>query len=130
MRSGAGSYRLPNNMLIASFNPGNFKGVIFLSGKSLFEEDHGANYGPELSAPANCWKESFRREDPHFFYTIPNREPVPKITRPKKIKDKGTACEIRHWLTAKRKGWNVAEEDAAIVNKQLPGLIDLAVREA
>ena len=116
-------------MLISSFNPGNFKGVICLTPQSFFAEDEGANFGSEFSVMANCWKESFGGEDPYFFYTIPSKELAPKITKPKKIEGKSTACEIGHWLTAKRKGWNIDEEDAAVVNKQLLGLIDLVVNE-
>ena len=48
----------------------------------MFEKDQGANYGPELSALANCWKDEFGGEDPHFFYTIPAKALAPKITQP------------------------------------------------
>ena len=131
--AGAGSGGSPAtqtyNMLISSFNPGNFKGVICLTPQSFFVEDEGANFGSEFSVMANCWKDSFAGEDPHFFYTIPNRELAPKISQPKQIKGKSTAYEIGHWLTAKRKGSNVDEEDVAVVNKQLLGLIDLILNE-
>jgi len=32
-------------------------------------------------------------------------------------------------LTGVRDGWDLVEEDAAVVNRQLMGLIDLVVRE-
>ena len=48
---------------------------------------------------------------------------------PLKASAKSAAYEIGHWLPAKRKGWNFDEEDVAVVNKQLLGLIDLVVNE-
>ena len=113
------------NVMVHSFTPGSFKGIIFLCSPVMFEDDQGANYGAELSALANCWKGKFGGADPHFFYTIPSKALAPKITRPTQIKGKSTAYEIDHWLTARRGD----EEDMAVVNKQLLGLIDLAVKE-
>lgn len=114
------------NALVCTFAPGNFKGIIFLSNQNIFEEDQGANYGPELSALANCMKEKFGGADQYFFYTIPSKALAPKITRPTRIKGKSTACQISHWLTAKRGD----EADMAAVNKQLMGLVDQVVNEA
>jgi hypothetical protein len=113
------------NVMVHCFGPGSFKGIIFLCGANMCEKDQGANYGAELSVLANCWKDKFGGEDPHFFYTIPSKELAPKITQPQGIKGKSTACEINQWLTAKRGDKN----DMDVVNKQLIGLIDLAVRE-
>ena len=118
----AGTY----NMLITSFNPGNFKGVICLTPESFFEEDEGANFGSEFSVMANCWKENFACPDPYLFYTIPSNELVPKITEPKKIKGKSTAYEISRWLTAPR--GDAASREA--VNKQMLRFIDRIVSEA
>ena len=114
-------------MLITSFSPANFKGVICLTPASFFEEDQGANFGSDFSVLANCWKESFALrqgsgqevEDPHFFYTIASKELAPKITMPDKIKGKSTAYEINHWLTDKTNN-----------NRQLMALIDQVVSEA
>ena len=116
---------LSYNMLISAFNPANFKGVICLTPQSFFAEDGGASFGSEFSVMANCWKESFGGEDPHFFYTIPSKKLAPKITRPKGIRGKSGACEIGHWLTAKRGD----EEDMAVVNKQLLRLVDQVANE-
>ena len=113
------------NVMVHSFTPASFKGIVFLSSRKMFEKDQGANYGPEVSVLANCWKESFGGEDPHFFYTIPSKALAPKITKPKQIKGKSAACEIDHWLTAKRGD----EKDTAVVNKQLLRLIDLVIKE-
>jgi len=114
------------NVMVHSFTPASFKGIIFLCSEKMFEGDQGANYGPELSALANCWKGKFGCEDPHFFYTIPNKVLAPKVTKPTKIKGKSTACEIGHWLTAKRGD----EKDMAVVNKQLLRLVELVIKEA
>jgi len=114
------------NMLISSFNPGNFKGVIWLTPQSFFAEDEGANFGSEFSVMADCCKESFGGEDPYFFYTIPSKALAPKITQPTQIKGKSTPCEIGHWLTAKRGD----KEDMAVVNKQLLRLVGQVVTEA
>ncbi|MFC1805360.1 hypothetical protein ACFL09_00070 [Planctomycetota bacterium] len=111
------------NVLVHSFTPGSFKGIVFLASPEMFTEDQGANYGEQLSAMANCWKDHFGGEDPYFLYTIPSKALAPKVTRPMGIKGKSTPYEIGHWLTAKRGD----AEDIAAINKQLLGLIDLAV---
>jgi sialate O-acetylesterase len=121
------------NVMVHCFGPGSFKGIIFLCGANMCKKDQGANYGAELSVLANCWKDWFAPrqgsgqggEDPHFFYTIPSKELAPKITQPQGIKGKSTAFEINQWLTAKSGDRN----DMDVVDKQLIGLIDLAVRE-
>lgn len=113
------------NMLIASFNPANFKGVICLTPQSFFAEDQGATFGPDFSVLANCWKENFAGEDPHFFYTVPNKTLAPKITQPQGIKGKSAAFEMNHWLTAKRGDKNELD----VVNKQLLRLVDQVINE-
>jgi len=118
------------NVLVHSFTPASLKGVLFLSSPRMVEGDQGASFGPELSVLANCWKDRFGGGDPHFFYTIPSKALAPKITRPQRIKGRSTSYEIGHWLTAKRKGRKVDEQDSAIANKQLMGLIDQVVNEA
>jgi len=118
------------NVMTHSFTPADFKGIVFLASDAMVAKDQGANYGAELSALANCWKAKFGGEDPHFFYTIPNKALAPKITRPTKIKGKSTACEISHWLTARRNGRDIDQNAAAAANRQLFRLIELVVREA
>jgi hypothetical protein len=118
------------NMLITSFSPGRFKGVICLTPRSFFAEDAGANFGSEFSVMANCWKRSFGGADPQFFYTIPSRSLAPKISRPQEIKGKSTVYEIDHWLKAERKGRNADAEELAVVNQQLLDFIDLVVTTA
>lgn len=90
------------NVMVHSFTPAAFKGVIFLCSESMFKEDGGASYGQELAALANGWKRKFGGEAPHFYYTIPNRMLAPRITWPKMITDKSTAIEIGDWSEMKR----------------------------
>jgi len=85
------------NVLVHSFTPGSVKGIIFLASPEMFTKDQGANYGQQLSALANCWKDRFGGEDPYFIYTIPNKALAPKTTQPKKIKGKSAAIEIGDW---------------------------------
>jgi sialate O-acetylesterase len=104
------------NVLVHSFGPGSFKGIVFLCGPSMCEKDQGANYGEQLSVLANCWKDWFACPDPYFFYTIPSKTLAAKITRPEQIKGKSTAFEIGQWPTAN--------------DKQFTGFIDMVVGEA
>ena len=114
------------NCMVHSFGPGSFKGIIFLCTANMFEKDQGANYGPELSALANCWKDWFGGADPQFFYTIPDKTLAPKITRPTQIKGKSAACEIGQWPTEE----SGSKKGTTAVNKQLLGLVDQVVNEA
>jgi hypothetical protein len=99
------------NVMVHSFTPASFKGIIFLSTAKMVEADQGANYGAEMSALANCWKAKFGGEDTYFFYTTPSKALAPKVTAPKSIKGKSTAVEITDWSDV----------------KQIQGLIDLVV---
>jgi len=89
------------NVMVHSFGPASFKGIIFLCSEKMFEKDQGADYGAEISALASCLKGHFASgqggEDPHFFYTIPSKALAPKITRPESIKGKSTGVEIGGW---------------------------------
>ncbi len=89
------------NVLVHSFTPASFKGIVFLCSEKMFEGDQGANYGTELSALANCWKAGFGGEDPLFVYTIPSKKLASKIIRPGAIKGKSTAIEIDQWSDGK-----------------------------
>ncbi|MHC4252857.1 MAG: hypothetical protein ACYS9X_27380, partial [Planctomycetota bacterium] len=110
------------NVMVHSFGPASFKGIVFLCSEKMFEKDRGANYGPELSALANCWKDHFASrpgvEDPRFFYAIPGKALAPKITRPAAIKGRSTAFEIDGWPT---------DEDGG---KNFTGLVEAILREA
>lgn len=85
------------NVMVHSFTPGAFRGIIFLSSEELVEGDAGSNFGAELSALANSRKKRFGGEDSHFFYTTPSKALAPKATQPEAIRGKVTALEIGDW---------------------------------
>jgi len=114
------------NVLVHSFTPASFKGIVFLCSEEMFAKDQGANYGSELSALANCWKARFACEDPYFFYTIPSKALAPKITGPKGIQGKSMACEIGRWPAAERGD----KEGLAAAGKQLQELVGRVADEA
>ncbi len=84
------------NVVVHSFTPANLKGVIFLSGKALFEKDQGAHFGEQFSALANSWKELFGG-DPHIYYSIPGKDLAPRISSPQSIKGRSIGVEIDNW---------------------------------
>jgi len=85
------------NVMVDSFTPGAFKGIIFLASEKMVESDQGANYGAELSVLANSFKKRFGGEDPDFIYTIPNKSLAPNVTRPEGIKGKNAGVELSDW---------------------------------
>ena len=113
------------NIMVHSFTPASFKGIIFLSSEAMFKNDQGANYGTELTVLANNWKDKFGGADPRFFYSIPNQSLAPKITQPAAIKGASTALEIDRWFTAKPGD----HADAAAANAKILGLFDQVVRD-
>jgi hypothetical protein len=88
------------NVMVHSFTPGAFKGIVFLASGKMVEADQGANYGAELSALANSLKSRLGGEDPHFFHTIPDKTLAPKVTGPAAIKGRSTGIEIGNWSDA------------------------------
>jgi len=44
------------NVYVHCFTPAALSGIVFLSGESMVADDQGANFGPEISALANCFK--------------------------------------------------------------------------
>ncbi len=113
------------NVMVHSFTPASFKGIVFLCSQKMFETDQCANYGAQLSVLANCWKSKLGGPDPRFFYTIPTKELVPEISKPAAIKGQSMACEISHWLAAKQGD----DGSAAAANTQMIQLIDRIVTE-
>jgi hypothetical protein len=91
------------NFMVHCFGPGSFKGIIFLCDAEMLQQDQGANFGPELSALANCWKDWFACPDPCFLYTTPGKKLAPKITQPTAIKGRSIGVEIDDWSDAAAK---------------------------
>jgi len=114
------------NVMVHSFTPASFKGIVFLCSQSMFDVDQGANYASEISVLANCWKDKFGCPSSHFFYTIPGKTLAPRITPPAGIKGESTACEISHWLAAKQGD----HEGAVAASTQMLELIDRIVTSA
>jgi hypothetical protein len=89
------------NVYVHCFTPAALRGVLFLTGESMVAEDQGANFGPEMSALANCLKARFalghNGEDIPFLYTVPSKTLAPKLTKPKAIKGKSVAVELNDW---------------------------------
>ena len=79
------------NVYVDCFSPGQVSGVVFLCGNKMISDAQGANFGPEMSALANCFKAKFGGDDVPFFYTIPTAALAPKITKPQAIKGASTA---------------------------------------
>ncbi len=85
------------NVYVHSFTPASLSGMVFLASESMVADDKGANFGPEMSALANCFKTRFSRDDVPFIYTVPSKTLAPKLTRPNAIKGKSIALEIGDW---------------------------------
>jgi len=90
------------NVYVHCFTPAALSGVVFLSSESMVADDQGANFGPEMSALANCFKSRFALgqdgEDIPFVYTVPGKTLAPKLTQPEGIKGQSIAVEIGDWL--------------------------------
>ena len=83
------------NVLVHSFTPGAFKGIVFLGSEAMVAEDQGAHYGEQLAALAKSWRKRFTG-DPAFFYTIPGKRLAGKITAPV-IEGVSEGVEITDW---------------------------------
>jgi len=85
------------NALVHSFTPAALRGVAFIAGPAMVQQDGGATYGEQLSALANGWKQRFGGGDLDFVYTLPSRELAPRLTKPEQIKGRSAAVEVQDW---------------------------------
>ena len=85
------------NVMGASFAPGTFKGVIFLTNPDMAAEDQGALFAEQMTALANCMKQKFGGDDIRFLYTMPATSLAPKARKPDGIKGPSSALEITDW---------------------------------
>jgi sialate O-acetylesterase len=85
------------NVLVESFTPGAFKGVLFLGNPDMVAEDGGALFGEQMTALANCMKKRFGGDDTPFYHTIPAKSLAANITSPAGIKGTHHAIEISDW---------------------------------
>lgn len=87
------------NMLICTFGPGNFRGILSLTPRSFFKEKKKAVFASELSAMANSWKETFSsKKDPVFLYTLPSTVSMKDTGLPAEIKGRTRAIPVENCL--------------------------------
>ena len=86
-----------HDVLVHSFTPSRFKGIIFLASPEMFTNDQGADHGQQMSALVSCRKDRFGGKDPHFFCTMPSQEIAPKASAAKQIKGESTPVTVRQW---------------------------------
>ena len=98
MRAGGSSTATGGyNIMTHSFTPTTLRGVVFLAGPKAAETAEGTNFGAEMSALANSWKQGFsveKGDDVPFFYTMPAGA---KVTKPTKIMGKAEVLEGGNW---------------------------------
>jgi hypothetical protein len=82
---------------VHNFAPTALSGVIFLSSEPLIAADQGANFGPEMSVLANCFKAKLGASDVPFIYTVPAKSLAPKVNQTKGIKGNSRAVELSDW---------------------------------
>lgn len=85
-----------HNVLAASFIPGSFKGVVFLTSPAMVAADEGAAFGPEFSVLANSLITDFGGQA-RFVHTMPDRSLAPRVTAPAGIHGDARAIVITEW---------------------------------
>jgi hypothetical protein len=103
------------NVRMQCFWPASVKGIVFLPCKAVVEKDQSANFGEQLSALADDWKEQFGGPAPIFFYTMPSTTLAPKITKPQAIHGRNAVVEINNSpaeKTTDNAGWMALIEKA------------------
>jgi sialate O-acetylesterase len=99
------------NVMVESFTPGAFKGIVFLAGPGTVAADEGQHFGEQMSALANGWQRRFGSENPFFVYTLPSIEIAPKVTSPAVISGQCKAIPMTAWTKPDKKA---AAENADI----------------
>jgi hypothetical protein len=118
------------NVFVDCFTPGQASGVIFLCGNAMIADAQGANFGPEMSALANCFKSRFGGDDVPFFYTIPASSRAPKITKPQAIKGTSTAIEVDQWSAAKPGSKPNDKAELAAASSRIASLLEQVVQKS
>ncbi len=85
------------NVMGASFAPGAFKGLVFLTGPSHVEGEYAANYGTEMSVLANSWRDQFGLQEVPFVYSLPEASLAAGITKPAGIQAPSKLVQISEW---------------------------------
>ena len=118
------------NVFVDCFTPGQVSGVVFLCGNAMIADAQGANFGPEMTALANCFKSRFGGDDVPFFYTIPASSLAPKITKPQSIKGAGTAIEVGQWSAAKPDSKPSDKAELAAASSRIVSLLEQVVQKS
>ncbi|MCX6876971.1 MAG: hypothetical protein NTW21_24625 [Verrucomicrobia bacterium] len=118
------------NVNVDCFSPGQVSGVVFLCGNKMIADAQGANFGPEMSALANCFKSRFGGDDVPFFYTIPASSLAPKITKPQSIKGAGTAIEVDQWSAAKPGSKPNDKAELTAASSRIASLLEQVVQKS
>ncbi|MFM7182130.1 MAG: hypothetical protein ACKO2G_11790 [Verrucomicrobiales bacterium] len=118
------------NVHVDCFSPAQVSGVVFLCGNAMIADVEGANFGPEMSALANCFKAKLGGDDVPFFYTLPGSALAPKITKPEAIKGANTAMEITEWSAVKPGTKANDKAELAAASARIAALLDQVVQKA
>ena len=112
------------NVHVDCFSPGQVSGVVFLCGNKMISDADGANFGPEMSALANCFKSRLGGDAVPFFYTLPDKVLSPKITKPQAIKGTSTALEINEYSAIKPSSKSNDKAELAAASARISQLLD------
>ena len=85
------------NVMVHSFTPLAAKGIIFISGEAMVSEDKGKNFGPSMSVLANTWRKRMESEDATFYFTQPNSDLAPQISKAVGISGQSIEVELSDW---------------------------------
>ena len=118
------------NVFVDCFTPAQVSGVVFLCGNAMIADAQGANFGPEMSALANCFKSKFGGDDVPFFYTIPASSLAPKITKPQAIKGTSTAIKVDQWSAAKPGSKPNDKAELAAASSRIASLLEQVVQKS
>jgi sialate O-acetylesterase len=118
------------NVHVDCFSPGQVSGVVFLCGNKMISDADGANFGPEMSALANCFKSKLGGDAVPFFYTLPAAALAPKITKPQSIKGVSTAIEINESSAAKPGSKPNDKAELAAASARIADLLEKVVQQA
>ncbi len=117
------------NVYVDCFSPGQVSGVVFLCGNKMISDAQGANFGPEMSALANCFKAKLGGDNLPFFYTIPSTALAPKITKPQAIKGTSTALDINEWSAAKPNSKPNDKAELAAASARIAALLEKIIQD-
>ena len=117
------------NVYVDCFAPAQVSGIVFLCSNAMIADEQGANFGPEMSALANCFKAKFGGDPVPFYYTIPAQSLAAKITKPQSIKGTATAIEINECSAAKPGSKPGDKQELAASSERIIALLEKVVQQ-